>query len=164
MASGTSVSEAASESCEQGDTCAMERVTNSTEETSNTGVCMSEPPGISSSFSSRSAGSGSDRRPADTEKDNVSKFQASSGPGVSVNTNKPIDRRARADKSLAFYYTSPLHPGALPRESLTHFTPEHFARHARGISPFHSTSHNPTASESTIHHKAQGHGAGSEGF
>ncbi len=66
-ASGTSgalVSEAVSESCEEGEIWGGERVTNSTEETSDTGVSITELLGLSSSFASRLAGSRSDWRPA----------------------------------------------------------------------------------------------------
>lgn len=67
LASGASavlVSEPVSESCEEGEIWGGERATNSTVETSDTGVSITELLGLSSSFTSRLAGSRSDWRPA----------------------------------------------------------------------------------------------------
>lgn len=68
-ASGTSgalVSEAVSESCEEGEIWGGERVTSSIEETSDTGVSITELLGFSSGFTSRLADSRSDWRPVKT--------------------------------------------------------------------------------------------------
>ena len=60
VTSAALVSEPASESCEEGEIWGGERATNSTVETSDTGVSITELLGLSSSFTSRLAGSTSD--------------------------------------------------------------------------------------------------------
>lgn len=63
-ASGVLVSEAVSESCEEGDIWGGESVTSSTDETSDTGVSITELLVFSSIFTSKFTASRSDWRPA----------------------------------------------------------------------------------------------------